>query len=32
MTTLFQGTVIQSDIENNIRPNQQYTYLALPND
>ena len=30
MTTLFQGTAINSDIEN-IRPNQQYTYLALPN-
>ena len=32
--TLFQGTTIKSDIENNTRPNQQYTctYLALPND
>ena len=27
---LFQGTTIKSDIEN-IKPNQQYTYLALPN-
>ena len=32
ITTLFQGTIIQSDIENIIRPYQQYTYLALPND
>ena len=32
IATLFQGTVIQRDIENNIRPNQQYKYLALPND
>ena len=31
MTMLFQGTAINSDIEN-IRPNQQYTYFALPND
>ena len=33
IATLFQGTDIQSDIEKkNIRPNQLYTYLALPND
>ena len=32
ITTLFQETIIRSDIENNIRSNQQYTYLALPND
>ena len=31
--TLFQGTIIQSDIQTNIiRPNQQNTYLLLPND
>ena len=34
MATLFQGTILQSDIKDNIRPIRQYTctYIALPND
>ena len=32
ITTLFQATIIQSYTENIIRPNQQNTNLALPND